>query len=196
MESNLFMSRDIVVNILLGVLLVSVFLLPFFLFVVVAGYVLQALSLRVEHLFPRMPGSQVMLVGIFLAVFLFSAVRDVWKRRWLRAFLSLAILPMIASVWLAGVHSPLGLRTPFWVLTLFPVFAIPEGSTPTRSQFFLAASIICAVIAINTGLLGSGAMARIAADCLMAGAFLWFVIDASSSAKNPGPKAPLSPTRA
>jgi hypothetical protein len=201
MESSPFMSRahDTAVDSLLGCILVAVFLLPFLLYVVVAGYVLHALNLGVQYFFPGMANPVLMIVGFFFVLSLVSAVRHAWKRRWQSAFLSFAMLAVIASMLLADTHSPLGLRAPFWMFGLFPMFAIPEGSGPTRSQFFLAASTICAVIAINTGLLGWGPVARIMTDCILAGLVIWFVIDVrqrSSGTKNPGPKAPLSPTHA
>jgi hypothetical protein len=61
----------------------------------------------------------------------------------------------------------------------------------------LAASTVGAVIAINTGLLGSGSLARIIADCVLAGLVVWFVIDLRQSRnglQTPGPQDRVSPT--
>jgi hypothetical protein len=198
MESNPFMSRrDIVINTVLGFLIVAIFLFPFLLFAVVAEYILRALNLSVGYLFPGTANLKVVILAVFLIVSLVSAVGQVWKRRWRNAFLSFAMLPLFASVCLADAHSLLGLRGPFWIFGLLPIFAIPEASGPTRSQFLLVASTICAVIAINTGLLGSGLVARIIAGCVLVGLALWFIIDVrqrDAGPTNPGPQAPLSPT--
>jgi hypothetical protein len=200
MESNLSTSRrDVVVNTLVGVLLVAVFLFPFLLFVVVAEYVLQALNLTIEHFFPGTVDPRVLIVGVSLLFSLVSGVTQARKKRWRNVFLSFAMIPVIASMWLADPHSPFGLQANFWAFGLLPMYAIGEGSDLTRSHFFLAASAICAAIAINTGLLGSGLVARIIAGCVLVGLALWFITDVrqcDTGPTNPGPKVPLSPTRA
>lgn len=190
-------ARDTTVNVLLGVLLVSVFLLPFFLYVLVAEYVLHALSLGVQHFFRGTVNPKIVVLAVFLLISLASSIQHVWKRRWRNAFLSFVILPMIASAWLADVHSPLGFQAPLWLVMLFPIFAISEESAPTRPHFVLAASAACAMIAINTGLLGSGILARVIADCTLTGLVIWFVFDVRqrwNSPNNPAPRTPLSPT--
>jgi hypothetical protein len=191
--------RDIVANTLLGILLVAGFLLPFLLFVVVAEYVLRALSLGVGHLFPGVANPKVVILAVFLVISLVSGVTHARKKQWRNVFLSFAMIPVIASMWLADAHSPFGLQANFWAFGLLPMYAIGEGSDLTRSHFFLAACAICAAIAFNTGLLGSGLVARIIAGCVLVGLALWFIIDVrqrDTGLTNPGPKVPLSSTHA
>jgi hypothetical protein len=169
--------RDIIVNTLLGILLVTVLLLPFLLYVVVAEYVFQALNLTIQRFFPGTVNPRILLVGIILLCSLISGVTHARKKQWQSVFLSFAMIPVVASMWLGDPHSPFGLQANFWIFGLLPIlFIVPGGSGPTRSQFFLAASAICAAIAINAGFLGSGPLARITAGCVLTGCFLWFLI--------------------
>jgi len=198
-ESNLVMGRrDIIVNTLLGLFLVAVFLLPFLLVLLVAGYVLQALSLIIQHFFPGTVNPRILLVAFILLSSLVSGVMQARTKQWQNVFLSFAMIPVIASMWLADPHSPFGLQGSFWVFGLLPTFAIAEGSDLTRSQFFLAASAICAAIAFNADLLGSGSLSRIVAACALDGWALWFIIAVrrrGSNPEDPGETAPISPTR-
>jgi hypothetical protein len=165
--------RDIVVNTLLGLFLIAVFLLPFLL----TGYVLQALNLTIQHFFPGTVSPRILLVGFLLLCSLVSGVTNARKKQWRSVFLSFAMIPVVASMCLGDPHSPFGLQANFWIFGLLPIlFFVPGGSGPNRSQFFLAASAICAAIAINTGLLGSGPLSRIVAACVLDGALLWFLI--------------------
>lgn len=71
---------------------------------------------------------------------------------------------------------------------------MPLDSAPTRFQFFAATSVISAVIAVNTGLLGSGLMARIVSTCIFAGFSLWVVIEARRDSNGTEDRG-LFPTR-
>jgi hypothetical protein len=87
-ESSLLMShRDIVVNMLCGILLIAVFLLPFLLFVVVAEYVLQALNLTIQHFFPGTVNPRILLVGFLLLCSLVSGVTNARKKQWRKCVL-------------------------------------------------------------------------------------------------------------
>jgi hypothetical protein len=198
-ESNLVMSRrDIVVNTLLGLFLVAAFLLPSLLVLLVAGYVLRALNLTIQHFFPGTVDPRVLIVGVSLLFSLVSGVMQARKKQWRNVFLAFAMIPVIASMWLADAHSPFGLQANFWAFGLLPMYAIGEGSDLTQSHFFLAASAICAAIAINAGLLGSGSLSRIVAACVLDGGALWFIITVrrgGSNTQDPGETVPISPTR-
>jgi hypothetical protein len=189
--------RDVVVNTLLGLFLVAVFLLPFLLFVVVAEYVLHALNQTIQHFFPGTDDPRILIVGVILLSSLVSGVMHARKKQWRNVFLSFAMIPVVASMWFADPHSPFGLQANFWLLGLFPMFAIQEGSDLTRSHFFLAASVICAAIAFNAGLLESGPLSRIVAACVLDGALLWYIITlrrGGSSLKGTGDTVSSSPT--
>jgi hypothetical protein len=188
--------RDIVVNTLLGVLLVSVAALPFLL----AMVVIKGAGLVITSFWPQLAHPQnAALLGIMAFAVLTPAVVHSRKRRWRNAFLSFAALLMILSIWFADPRSSFAFKGEYWIASFFLIFSIPRDSTPTRFHFFAAASAISAVIAVNTGLLGSGLIVRIISDCVFAGFFIWFAMYArelSSGPKNPGPQAPLSPTSA
>jgi hypothetical protein len=98
---------------------------------------------------------------------------------------------MLLSVWFADVHSPLGLHGSWWIFVLLPIGVIPDRADRTQFQFLAGAAIICAVIAINTGLLGSGLLAQIVADVVLAGSFAWVIANAREASI-----APVSTTRA
>jgi len=192
--------RETVVNTLLGIFLVAVFLLPFLLFFVVAGYVLQALDHGARYLLPGVVhySSSLIFLSLLCLLSLVYGVTHLRRRRWQSAFLSFAILPMIVSVWFADVHSPLG-RDALWMWPAFLIVAIPTDSRLTRFEFIVGASTVAAAVSANTGLLGSGSLARTIADCVLVGLFTWFVIDVRqrwSSPKTPGPEAPPSPNHA
>jgi hypothetical protein len=192
--------RDIVVNTLLGLLLVSVFALPFFLGIAILPVVLKGAGLAIASFWPKLahPQNAAILVLIALCA-LTPAVVHSRKRRWRNAFLSFAALPMILSIWFADAHSSFGLNGDYWIVILLVAFSSPPDSAPTRFHFFAAACAISAVVAVNTGLLGYGLIARIVSDCVFAGLFIWFVVDARrnwNGTKDPGPQAPLSPTSA
>ena len=188
--------REIVVNTLLGLLLISV---PAVLFLLGIA-ALKGAGLVITHFWPQLAHSKDKAFLGFLALCLLpAAIRYSRKRLWRNAFLCFAALPMILSIWFGGAQSSLGLNGNFWVAGILLVSFIPPDSSPTRFQFFAVASAISAVIAVNTGLLGSGLTARIVSDCVFAGFFIWFAIDARerlSGPKNPGPQGPLFPTNA
>jgi hypothetical protein len=188
--------REIVVNTLLGLLLISVPALLFMLGIAT----LRGAGLVITHFWPQLAHSQnKALLGFFALSELMSAAAHSRKRRWRNAFLSFAALPLFLSVWFAGAHSSLGLNGDWWIAGLAFAFFIPPDSIPTRFQFFAAASTISAVVAVNTGMLGSGLTARIVSDCVIAGFFMWSVTYARellSGLENAGPQAPLSPTSA
>jgi hypothetical protein len=188
--------REIVVNALLGLLLISVAALPFLL----AMAVFKGAGLVIASFWPQLAHSQnAVLLGFIAAGALASAIGHSRKLRWRNAFLAFAALPMILSIWFADAHSSFGFNGEYWIASFFLIFSIPLDSVPTRFHFFAAASAISAVVAVNTGVLGSGLIARIVSDCVLAGLFLWFVVDAPrnwNGTRDPGPQPPLSPTSA
>jgi hypothetical protein len=201
MGAEHFMGRrDILVNTLLGFFLVFVFALLFLLAVAALGVVLKNAGLLIARFWPQLAHSQeAVFLGLIALAELKSAIGHLRKRHWRNAFLSFAAVPMILSIWLAAAHSSFGLDGSYWIAILFLIFSIPVESVATRFHFFAAASGICAVIATNTGLLGSGLLARIVSDCVLAGVFLWFASAIRHNRydpKNPGPQTPPSPVGA
>jgi hypothetical protein len=188
--------REIVVNTLLGLLLISVWALPFLL----AFAVIKGAGLLITHFWPQLAHSQdAVFLGFMASGVLACAIRRSHERRWRSAFLSFAAFSMILSFWFADPRSLFSFNGENWIAIIFVTFFILPDSAPTRFHFFAAASAITAVIAVNTGLLGSGLIARIVSDCVFAGLFIWWLTYARellNGPENADPQAPLSPTSA
>ncbi len=190
--------REIAVNVLIG----SVLVLTFACLVAAAfgavGLAAYATNMAVKHFLPGIarPGD-IVFYGFFALLLLISGIADLRKRRWRNAFLSFAAVAMILSIFFARPESRFGLSGSLAIFVILPMLAIPADSGPTRPHFLGAASIVFFVVAINTGLLGSGALARIVANCVLVGVFLWLAIDVRRrwSVINSDQQAPI-PTRA
>ncbi|MGA9979952.1 MAG: hypothetical protein WBQ08_15125, partial [Candidatus Sulfotelmatobacter sp.] len=133
--------RDIVINTLLGLLLISALGLPLLL-----GFaVLKGVSLVIATFWPQLAHSQDGVFLVFLAFgVLASAIAHSRKQHWRSAFLCFAALPMILSVWFAGPHAPLGFYGSYETVIVLAVLFMPLDSAPTRFQFFAATSVISA----------------------------------------------------
>jgi hypothetical protein len=178
----LMSRRDIVVNTLIGIFLISVFLSPFLLALVALAYIVRPVGQLLKTFLPGLSDPEDLLFFcVFCASFLVEAIRRLRKRQWTGAFLFLAGVPMLLSSWLARSYSPLGLNGHFWIVCILPMFFAYAGLVLTRIQFLLTASAISAIVAINTGLLGVGTLAYIAADCVWAGLLIWFAMDVRST---------------
>jgi hypothetical protein len=190
--------REIVVNTLLGGFLLMAAALMFSAFVAVGWLVILVLKRVAEYVSPgvALPRDLLLFAG-FGTVSLIGGVRSLRHRQWSGAFLSFAAIPAMLSIWFSTIPSVLGRET-FGIFCLYPILALPSDLIPTRSQFLAGAAEVCAVVAVNTGLLGSGSIARMVATCALVGVFLWFVSNVRNNweAKNPGPQTPLFPTRA
>jgi hypothetical protein len=126
---------------------------------------------------------------------LISGVTNLRKRRWRDAFLCLAILAMIASIRFAGPHSMFGIDGSIWVWPWLIVTAAQSGLN--RSQFFLAGSVIGAVVAINAGLLGAGTLCRVASYGVLLvslGLAAWSIRSGMTNRVDSNPQS-LLPTR-
>ncbi|MGO8794966.1 MAG: hypothetical protein ACLQLC_09100 [Candidatus Sulfotelmatobacter sp.] len=159
-------DRETIVNVLLGILLISVFFVPLLLILLIGGFVLQACDHGLQHLWPGLVHSQLPFFGLISVSALICGIRELRRGRWQQGFLFLVALPTIASMYFADVHVGFSLRVDwaFPVLVVILPFWLLEKSIPIRFQFFAEAAIMSAVIVINTGLLGSGITARLAAE--------------------------------
>jgi hypothetical protein len=164
------------------------------------GLAFYALEFTTKRFFPELASHwQIAYYGFLCLMFLLAAVRHIRLRHRLSTFLSLAGSAAMLSVLFANPHLRFGANEPYFLLTLFPILSIPANSEATRARFLIASSGICVLIALNTGLLGTGRTTRVVTDLAVSGAVLWFALNAGEvwgGRKNPGPKAPLSPTRA
>jgi hypothetical protein len=99
--------RETSVNVLLGLALVLISALLFSLVVIALGFVLYAVDTIAKHYSSSdVASSRLEFFVLLLLVSLVSGVAHLRKRFWPNAFLSLAIMPVIASIWFAGAHSP------------------------------------------------------------------------------------------
>ena len=172
--------RDVAVNTLLGIFLVSVFLLPFLLALFVAGYVLQAVDRWMKPFLPRTVYPELLLFYFLLcAVSLFLGVADLRRKNWRNAFLFFAFLPMIVSMWLTDPHSMLGVRGAFWQWPFFLLISAQTDSRLTWLEFVVGATTVAAAVAVNTGLLGAGLLFHVVSECVIAsvaGVFVWSMV--------------------
>jgi hypothetical protein len=169
--------RETASNVLLGAILLAAFAL---LCLVLVGAVLlpvYAADLAVKHFLPGLGRRwDLEFYGLLCLVALAEGLTDLWTKRWTNAFLSLASVPMMLSIPFATVRTAVRSDGPFpvWPVLLIFMVHIPV----TRFEFLMAASVIGGCVAVNTGLLGSGAVAHYVAYCILFVTFLWFVVQA------------------
>jgi hypothetical protein len=98
-------------------------------------------------------------------------------------------MPVIASIWFAGAHSPLPFDgfSPAWPWLL--IVLIPNRSRLERYEFGLAGFIVSATVAVNFGLFGAGSMARFVADSILLVVSSLFVVQT----RRGGNEAPTGP---
>jgi hypothetical protein len=183
----------------LGSVLLLVFAVPFAGITAAAEFAFFTVNVALKHFVPGLAHSgDIGFYGFIGILLLISGVADLWRRCWRNAFLSFAAVAMNLSIVFARPDSMFGISGSFAILAIVATLPIPAASGPTRPQFLGTASLVFFVVAINAGLFGSGNLARIVADCLLVGVFLWFAIDMRRRwiVINQGNQAPLSPTRA
>ena len=164
------MSRETPVNVLLGLFLLFVFAVPFLLGIFAIGFAVQYLDLAFRKFVPALARPwDVVFYGILCLWSLISGVGHLRKWRWRNAFLSLAIVPMIISIWLAGRRLPFR-DNAFFAWPWFLVVFASTDSLLTRLEFTLGGILIGASVGVSTGLLGSGTVAQVVADCIFLGA--------------------------
>jgi hypothetical protein len=122
------------------------------------------------------PSWAIAVFYVFLCLWSFvGGIRHLRKKRLLNAFLSIAMIPMIAFVWLGGPHSLLRDNAPFaW--PWFLVILIPNDSVVTRLEFMLGAFAVSLSVGVNSGLLGTGTLAHVAKDSVFVALICLFAI--------------------
>ncbi len=158
--------REITLNTLLGFLLVLIFAIPFALGIVALGFVFNAVDLTIKHLLPGFGRHSDVAFYAFLCLWsLISGIDHLRKRLWPSAFLSLTLIPTSVSFLVYVTKSVFGddkLFVMIWIVIL-----LTSRLRPTRLEFMGSAFVIGASFAINTQLLGSGIVARIAMYCVI-----------------------------
>ena len=182
--------RETSVNVLLGLALVLISALLFSLVVIALGFVLYAVDTIAKHYSSSdVASSRLEFFTLLLLVSLVSGVGHLRKRFWPNAFVSFAIMPVIASIWFAGAHSPLQFEgfspAGSWLL----IVLIPNRSRLERYEFGLAGFIVSATVAVNFGLFGAGSVARFVADSILLAVSSLFVVQT----RRGGNEAPTGP---
>jgi hypothetical protein len=158
--------RDLAINTLLGLLLVLIFAVPLALGIVALGFVSNAVDLTVKHFLPGfLRHSDLAFNGLWSVCFLVLGFVDLHRRRWLNGFLCFAAVPMILSFAFGTTGVAFGDGS-FLTLCWYLVIMTP-GRPERRSAFMACAFGVTATFAINTGMLGSGTVARIMSYCVI-----------------------------
>jgi hypothetical protein len=169
--------RETTSNVLLGTILLAAFVLICLILSVAILFPIYAVDRAVKHFLPGLGRHwDIEFYGFVCIAALACGLTDLWKKRWTNAFLSLASIPMMLSIPFATVRSALRSDGPFAPWPAFLILVM-QYVPLTRLEFFAAALTISGCIAVNTGLLGSGAFAHFIAYGILFATFVWFVID-------------------
>jgi hypothetical protein len=163
--------RDIVINTLLGIFLLVAAAFPF---LAVVGAFWLALS-AIRYLAGRfIPGLVIPTDLALLLVYGISAlvggVAHLRGKLWRNAFLCLAVIPLIVLAWFAYPSSIFGAGDFFSLPFVAVVLVISDRSVVPRSEFFLSAFILSAVVMVASGLVGADELARVIWTCTGAAA--------------------------
>jgi len=171
--------RDVVVNTLIGFFLLAIAFLVLLAYVAALWITIWTIKVLAKRFFPGVivpfPVAMFIVLGI---TSLAAGVGHLRSRRWRNAFVSLALIPVGTSIWFADPRSPYGPDgfAYLW-LTLLALFPVEKFLLP-RSEFFLSASILMIVMAVNSGILGFGAFTHYLSVCTVLTAVVFFVIKA------------------
>jgi hypothetical protein len=173
-------SREIAVNTLLGILLVSVFLLPFLFLAGILEYAVSFSTQLLRIIPPTLRSESAVFGALLCFLCLINGITGIRKQNWRSAFLFFTFIPMIFSMWYA--HSLLTIDGVFFRWFMF--FVVLEQIDPSglsklpanrsRFDFFTGTSIAGTIIAINTGLLGSGEVSHVASVCVLSATVIVF----------------------
>ena len=162
--------REVAADIVIGLLLVSIFVVPIVAIGAVGGLLLKVLAHYVSRL--GIADDLAFLAAICL-ISIAGVIRYLRKRLWLNAFISLAVIAVPAANWYRSGHwldSPVA---PTWA---FLLLMIPADRSLRRWEYMLAGTVVAAGIVLNLGLLGNGMMARVVAGCAYFGIVSWIVV--------------------
>jgi hypothetical protein len=173
------MSRETAQNVLIGSMLLLILGGGFAVCTEAFGLALYSADLAVKHYFPAVAHpSNIEFFGFISLVMLIGCARQMRKRLWTNAFLSLVAVVTIVLPWLlnANPHPALGsaaLRFPLvWLLALI----LPQTTRTSRGEFIGCASILAVAFAINSGLLGSGLLEIVIEISLCVGIARWVMV--------------------
>jgi len=183
MEYDPFVSRrDSATNALIGIFLLVVFFACLAAIALVCWLGFTGSEWILRRIFPHVTyAATFSSIGIWTWFLVWTAVGHGRKRRWRNAFLFLAVAPITGWIFMVPMPPSIGGIGGNWVLycwlPLIMVIGIAGDASMGRPKFFLAAAIVGAVAALNSGLLGYTALSSAAAYCLVTGTLVWWCID-------------------
>jgi energy-converting hydrogenase Eha subunit H len=160
--------REIVINTLLGIFLVSVFAAPFVAGVAAIAYFVRFLSRLGVH-------EDVAFYGLVGLIGLVGCVQQ-WRRHlWLNASFSVAVITLVVSGRYFDAIDPLLLgASSMW--SIFLLFVIPREDRLRPWEFVLGFTLVATGFVLNAGLLGRGTLGAVVADCALLITFAWIGI--------------------
>jgi hypothetical protein len=162
--------REIGVNTLLGILL-------FLAFVGVGSLGLCVIEYLASRFLPsRVVPADLLLLLIYGISSAAYSVGHLRRKIWRNAFLCLAIIPVIVLISLGHPFSIFGFGGFISLWTVCILLFAPETSLVPRSEFFLAALIVSAVVVLASGIVGTAELSRIVSNCTAAAAIVLFVL--------------------
>jgi hypothetical protein len=199
LEYNPVMSRrDVAVNTLLGTILLLVLLVYFAAIALIFLFGFLGFDWVVRLAVHGLKVPTVLVA--FGVLMLWYCIRDVRKRHWRNAFLFFVSAPLAVFAWFtsippsSGGNGYAGLYV-LPVLSMFPVFIVMStagNANLDRLRFFLAAAVAVASMAVNSGLLGNGALARMIANFLLVAAAAWMIDGVWKGWRTTPPDQPLA----
>jgi hypothetical protein len=169
-------ARETAVDVLIGSALLAILVTLFAIVFGAIGLAIYGLELGVRHFFPGLARAWEVEFSVFVILSsLISGIGQLRKRRLASAFLSFAIIPMIASVWFADPHFRRNdaLFTSIWIVV---VLTASNDALLTRLEFALTGFVVSATVAVNTGLLGAGTLAGFATNSVFVAVIALIVI--------------------
>ncbi len=192
--------RDVVVNTLLGTILLFVLFAYFAAIGLIFLFGFVGIGWIVRRVFAGMtlPAGFSSLV-IFALIVVWSSIEHARKGRWRNVFLAFASVPLLGFAWFDLPSSIGGFGyAGLWVLPAvrwFPVFIVFGTSGDAnldRLRFYLATGVAAASVAVNSGLLGNGALARMVANFLLVAAAAWMIDGVWKGWRTSPPDQPLA----
>jgi hypothetical protein len=165
-------AREKAVDVLIGSALLLILASLFAIGFGAIGLAIYALEMVGKHFLPQLANHwDVAFYGFLCLSSLGASLGHLRKRRLLNAFLSFAMIPMIAFVGLAQPRD-----STFFVWTMLMVMFTSSDSLLTRLEFALGAFVVATSVAVNAGLLGTGTLEHLTKDSLFVAGLILFVI--------------------
>jgi hypothetical protein len=171
--------REIAVNVLLGFLLLLIFAFLFAAGIGAIGFSLTAMHLAAKHFFPELTRSSDVGFYAFLGLAaLISGIAHLRNGLCRNAFLSVSAFAMTLFLCSAGANAAFAPDGTFGMFAFVAILSgIPTDRSLSRSRFLSTSSMIAVLIAVSSGLLGSGPLARIVGDVALVAVFIRFLFD-------------------